>query len=134
MADEIAQILIESRRLAKEEIDPVKKELEHVTVTLKELSQEVSKLSASVQVPWIKDRRFWAGLIAIPSFVLAGWTLDAVVHNPLILRQIHHAIGTEPVLVSMLGESNDLLNKTIEKQFAKVFTSRAELGPLVTSE
>ncbi|WP_046861598.1 hypothetical protein [Microvirga massiliensis] len=132
--EDLAQVLIESRRIAAAEIEPIKTDLESAQESLKSLGAQVAKITDDLKKPFYKDARFWSGVIAIPSLVLTGWLLKAVWNSPALLREIHRAFGTEPALIAALGEDDNKLRKVIEGQLTNVFASKGQLEPIVAQE
>ena len=101
--EKISQLLSESAKFVREEVGPLKEEI-------KKIKDDVDKIKGIIEIDFWKDRRFWAGIVAIPALIFSGWVVKLVLDNAELLRLIHRGFGTEPALVATLNENkeNDL--------------------------
>jgi hypothetical protein len=68
-----------------------------------EFNTRLESIERSVKIPFYSDRRFWAGVCAIPVLILGGWTVDKLfVGKPIALGLIHQALGTQPVILDAI--------------------------------
>lgn len=88
------------------EIAETREKFETLEKSVAALKDELKSIKSTLDKPWYSDVRFWAGLSAIPSLILAGQLAKAVSGDASMLRFIHKGFGTEDALTEALaGES-----------------------------
>lgn len=113
LADKIA--VLETRIQLMER--SVKDDVEGVKIDL-------TRLNDSQEKTWLKDRRFWAGISAVPMLLLGGWALEMASKDAGALRIIHRAFGTEPALSSALKDDDSQFTKEMAKSVKKGIESK----------
>ena len=97
----------------------VSKNASETTTLLGALKEEQKRVREKIELPWYQDRRFWGGVAAIPSLLLAGWLTKLVFQDSAMLRLIHKGFGTEAALVEAFKEEKSALKGSVEQSFQK---------------
>lgn len=96
------------------------------------LKGEVGRLKGKADRPWFRTPSFWAGFLALPGLILAGWIIKAAFGDPAMLRLIHKGFGTEIALGEAIGRGSDL-NDTVEKALAqKIAADGSPIGSAIS--
>jgi hypothetical protein len=100
------------------------------------VENRLSGLEEALKRPFYKDARFWAGVITIPSLVIAGWIGDflAFEKKPALLGALHRAVGTQPVIQDAITQESDPLRREMLGQFAKTFAKKEDLQSAISAE
>jgi hypothetical protein len=110
-------------------------DLTALKVELAGVKEKVAELQEAAEKPFLKDPRFWAGLIAIPALIATGWTVDKLFEGkPVMLSFIHQALGTQPVIRSAVETDSDPLRLSIESALKKFLKEDDLLAPALQGE
>ena len=61
------------------------------------------ELRTRVHGPWYRDRRFWAGVVALPAMLAGGWVVDtAFLEQDGAIELLHGAFGTQKAISDRL--------------------------------
>jgi hypothetical protein len=133
--NDLTDIRINLARLehAEEVLKTVQDTFAAQSETLKAVSSELNRLKEAADAPIYKDRRFWAGLILIPSLVVTGRLMD-VAGKPQALSLLHDAFGTQKVVLEAIKNDNDDLHAGLSDTVTKLLTGNAAVGAAVSEE
>jgi hypothetical protein len=130
--DELTEIMVD-QKLLKRRVDDL--EVFQKSSDLQNIRVRLDQFESSSKLPFYQDRRFWAGILAIPALILSGWTVDKIfIGKPVMLSLIHQAFGTQPVIVDAIHSKDAAVRVELEKQLPDLFSSSKILQPLVQDE
>ena len=155
----LSEFIIEARRIAKDELKSSMVVIQKVEAECADLSARLTKLDSEIKsysIPLLKDKRFWAGALTLPTLILGGWILDFLTNDrQAVLGIIHRALGSESAMIGYIknndekGDVNSAISTMIAKKldanhselkesvksfFGKEFVSTEQLKTFVTRE
>lgn len=112
LSDERSRFRLESLKIETFE------KLDQLNGRLLPIEEAMQRVEARLSRPWYRDRKFWAGAIALPCLVVSGMLVEKLANEPALLNLIHRGMGTDVAVIETVS-GNKVLNPTVEESIAK---------------
>ena len=109
-------------------IEELETKVETAEAQVRQLTGAVNGLAGKQAKPWYKQPPFWAGVLTLPSLLLAG-KLFAVFDQPEIISMMHRLLGTTDAMVVALQKNDSPFARSVDK---RVVAQGAPGKPLVS--
>lgn len=111
--------------------EEIKEKLTKIEKKLNSLGEKVKPLDEQSKRPWIKDKRFWAGVAALPSLIVAGWVLDSALPYDGALRSLHSAFGTQKAVSESFVFDQDFRSPILSQLADELHPGSSDFGDAI---